>query len=128
VTKPFSLRELQARVKANLRRADLGQSGIDRFSIGPCTFDCKTYEATRNQTSIYFTPLEFHILQLMVKKKGIVVTREDFLNEVWGVDNVVITDRTVDSHIANIRKKIEPNPSEPQYILSIRGVGYKLKA
>lgn len=73
-----------------------------------------------------FTTLEFQMLKLLHDRKGEVVTREDFLNLIWGEDNTVVTERTVDSHIANLRKKLEDVPSDPEYIISVRSIGYKL--
>ena len=126
VTKPFSLRELLARVNALLRRSAGNPAGNLVFSIGDTVFDLKKYVARRKGKEIEYTTLEFQMLKIMAEKKGQVVTREDFLNLVWGENNTVVTERTIDSHIANIRKKLEEDPSNPKYILSIRGIGYKL--
>jgi len=126
VTKPFSLRELAARVKAILRRIEECSNEIVCYRIGQVEFDFKKYQAMKGDQKVEFTPLEFQILKLLIQKKDQVLTRDDFLNEIWGEDNLVVSYRTIDSHIANIRKKIEDNPSNPKYILSIRGVGYKL--
>ena len=89
-------------------------------------FDLKKYEALKKGNKIEYTTLEFHILKLLYERRGQAVTRYDFLNRVWGENNTVVTERTIDSHIANIRKKLEDDPSDPRYIISIRGVGYKL--
>jgi len=126
VTKPFSLRELLARVHALLRRSaeNIPESSV--FSIGDTVFDLKKYEALKKGKEIEYTTLEFQMVKLLYERRGQVVTREDFLNDIWGEQNTVVTERTVDSHIANIRKKLEDDPSDPRYILSIRGVGYKL--
>lgn len=126
VTKPFSLRELLARVKSILRRIQDHSTEIDSFSIGETELDFKKYEASKKGYEVEFTPLEFHMLQLFVMKQGQVIARDDFLDQIWGEDNVLVTSRTIDSHIANIRKKIEDDPSNPKFITSIRGVGYKL--
>jgi two-component system alkaline phosphatase synthesis response regulator PhoP len=125
MTKPFSLRELTARVKAVLRRAEdkPAHSGIVRF--GGVRLDFKKFEAAKNGKALDLTPLEFQMLKLLIEKKGEVLKRDDFLDGVWGEDNVSVSFRTVDSHIANIRRKIEDDPSRPRHILSIRGVGYK---
>jgi DNA-binding response OmpR family regulator len=125
VTKPFSLRELQARVKAILRRTEEQIRELATFRFGQIELDFKRYEATKRGKTIELTPLEFQILKLLIQRKGEVLSRDDFLDKIWGEDNVHVTYRTVDSHISNIRKKIEDNPSQPKYILSIRGVGYK---
>jgi len=71
------------------------------------------------------TPLEFQILKLFIQNKGEVLSRENFLDKIWGEDNLYVSFRTVDSHIANIRKKIVEDPSDPKHIISIRGVAYK---
>ena len=126
VTKPFSLRELVARVKAILRRTEERSNEITHYRMGEIELDFKKYQAIKCGKKIDFTPLEFQILHLLIQKKDQVLTRDDFLNEIWGEDNLVVSYRTIDSHMANIRKKIEDNPSDPKHILSIRGVGYKL--
>jgi len=126
VTKPFSLRELLARVNALLRRSAEKISESSVFCIGETKFDLNKFEALKKGIEIEYTTLEFQMLKLLSERKGQVVTREDFLNRVWGENNTVVTERTIDSHIANIRKKLEDDSSDPRYITSIRGVGYKL--
>jgi len=126
VTKPFSLRELLARVNALLRRSAEPVSGSTVFCIGETVFDLNKYEALKRGKEITYTTLEFQMVSLLNERNGEVVTREDFLNRIWGENNTVVTERTIDSHIANIRKKLEDNPSDPEYILSVRGIGYKL--
>ena len=126
VTKPFSLRELLARVNALLRRSADNSAGNSIFCIGETVFDCKKYDALKQGKEIEYTTLEFQMLKLLADKRGQVLTREDFLDQVWGENDVVVTERTIDSHIANIRKKLEDDPSDPKYIISVRGVGYKL--
>ena len=126
VTKPFSLRELLAHVNALLRRSAEPISESTLFCIGETEFDLKKYEALKRGKDITYTTLEFQMVSLLYQKKGEVVTREDFLNRVWGENNTVVTERTIDSHIGNIRKKLEDDASDPKYILSVRGVGYKL--
>lgn len=126
VTKPFSLRELLARVNALLRRSAENISESSVFRIGETVFDLKKYKALKKGKEIEFTTLEFQIVKLLHERREQVVTRTDFLYGVWGENNTVVTERTIDSHIANIRKKLEVDPSDPRYIISIRGVGYKL--
>jgi DNA-binding response OmpR family regulator len=126
VTKPFSVRELSARVKTIFRRLDEYSTEVHAFRIGETELDFKKYEATKKGKKIDFTPLEFQLLQLLVKNQGKVITRDEILEKVWGEQNVVISLRTIDSHITNIRKKLEDNPADPKYIINIRGVGYKL--
>ena len=126
VTKPFSLREVVARVKAILRRTKNQSNDLGKILIGNVYLDFNKYEARRDNKNIEFTPLEFRILKVLVIKKEQVVTRNDFLDVIWGEDEMVVSSRTVDSHIANIRKKIEDDPSNPKHIINIWGVGYKL--
>jgi two-component system alkaline phosphatase synthesis response regulator PhoP len=126
VTKPFSLRELVSRVKAILRRIEERSTEISQYRIGEVELDFKKYEAAKGNHKLEFTPIEFQILQLLIQYRDQALTRDDFLDKIWGVDNLYVSSRTIDSHIANIRKKIEDDPSNPKHILSIRGVGYKL--
>jgi DNA-binding response OmpR family regulator len=126
VTKPFSVRELSARVKTIFRRLGEYSTDLHSFCLGETELDFKKYEAIKKGKKIDFTPLEFQVLQLFVKNKGQVITRDEILEKVWGEHNVVISLRTIDSHIANIRKKLEDDPANPKYIINIRGVGYKL--
>jgi two-component system alkaline phosphatase synthesis response regulator PhoP len=125
VTKPFSLRELTARVKAVFRRTEERTVDLARYSFGKIVLDFRKYEATKKGKTLELTPLEFRILKLLIEKKGQVVSRDDFLDQIWGEENVSVSFRTVDSHIANIRKKIEDDPANPKHILSLRSVGYK---
>lgn len=125
VTKPFSLRELLARAKAVFRRIEERSEDLTTYAFGQIEMDFKKYEATKKGGKLELTPLEFHLMKLLIQKKGEVLTRDDFLDGIWGEDNLSVSDRTVDSHIANIRKKLEDDPSNPRHIISIRGVGYK---
>jgi two-component system alkaline phosphatase synthesis response regulator PhoP len=125
VTKPFSLRELMARVRAVLRRTSDRTKDLDSYRFGQIELDFTKYEATKKGKKLELTPLQFQVLKLLIQKKGEVLSRDELLDEIWGRDNVWISHRTIDSHIANIRKKIEDDPSHPGRILSIRGVGYK---
>lgn len=125
VTKPFSLRELTARVKAVLRRTEERAKDLATYCFGQVELDFKKYEAKKKGRKLELTPLEFQMLKLFIQRKGDVISRDDFLDKIWGEDNTYVSFRTVDSHIANIRKKIEDDPSEPKHIISIRGVGYK---
>jgi len=124
VTKPFSPRELLARVKALLRRSKQVQKGMDGYAFGDVEVDFKKYEAKKRGQLIYLTALEFSLLYFLVQNMGQVVTRDAILDEVWGKD-VYIQPRTVDKHIAELRKKIEDDPSRPEHIVGVRGVGYK---
>jgi len=126
MTKPFSLRELLARVKALFRRTEEPYKGVQRIRIGDVELDFKKFEARKNDEVLEFTPLEYQLLQCLVRERGTVLSRNEILDRIWGEDNVVVTPRTIDSHIANIRKKIERDPANPQLILSVHGIGYKL--
>lgn len=125
VTKPFSFRELTARVKAVFRRTEEQVKNLTDYSFGNIELDFEKYEAKKEGKKLYLTPLEFHMMRLFIQSKGKAISRDYFLDRIWGEDNVTVSYRTVDSHIANIRKKIEDDPADPQHILSIRGVGYK---
>ncbi|MDA2929242.1 response regulator transcription factor [Acidobacteria bacterium AH-259-O06] len=126
VTKPFSPRELLARVKAILRRAKQTELGIDVYRFGDVELDFKKYEAAKNGAPIYLTRLEFALLQFLIKHKDQALSRDTILDEVWGKE-VYTFPRTVDTHIAHLRKKIEDDPANPSYILGVRGVGYKFR-
>ena len=126
VTKPFSVRELSARVKTIFRRIEEYSDESVMCNIGETSLDFRKYEATRRGVKIDFTPLEFQLLQFFMKNRGRVLSRTELLEHVWGEQNVVISLRTIDSHIASIRKKLEDDPSNPKFIINIRGVGYKL--
>jgi two-component system alkaline phosphatase synthesis response regulator PhoP len=125
VTKPFSLRELTARVKAVMRRAEERTRDLTQYSFGKIVLDFKKYEATKKDKKLELTTLEFRMLKLLIERKGQVVSRDTFLDHIWGEENVSVSFRTIDSHIANIRKKIEDDPAKPKHILSLRSVGYK---
>jgi len=126
VTKPFSVAELSARVKTIFRRMEEYADRTESFTIGATKFNFKKYEANKNGEPVTFTPLEFQLLELLANKKGEVITRDEMLDKVWGENNVMISLRTIDSHIVNIRKKLEKDPGNPKHIINVRGVGYKL--
>lgn len=125
VTKPFSLKELSARVKALLRRVEDYQNEISIYRFGNIELDFQKYESRRDGSDMGLTPLELKILKLMIERKGQVISRDEFLDFVWGADNLSVSHRTVDSHMAHIRKKIEDNPSKPLHIKSVHTIGYK---
>ncbi len=126
VTKPYSPRELLARVKSLLRRSKQVQQEIDQYTFSDVEVDFRKYEVKKSGRLIYLTALEFSILHFLIKNKGQVVNRDDILDEVWGRD-VYIQSRTVDKHISELRKKIEDDPSNPDFILGVRGIGYKFQ-
>ena len=123
VTKPFGIRELLARIRVRLRRRAAGSSDVVlRFSGVEVDFDRQ--EATRNGNRIELTGKEFDVLRLLAQHRGRIVTRDRLLDEVWGYEHYPTT-RTVDNHILRLRQKLEEDPSDPRYILSIYGEGYK---
>ena len=122
VTKPFSPRELRARVKAALRRAGGEIPEIYRF--GDVEVDFTRCQLRRAGAAVETTPIEFKLLATFIRHRQRALTRDRLLDEVWGRETYV-TDRVVDTHITNLRKKIELKPSEPQFLISVRGVGYR---
>ena len=124
VTKPFSPRELAARVRAVLRRIP-GERGPDRISHGDLTVDFLKHEADVNGIVLKLTPIEFKLLGAMVKEPGRVFSRAQIIEKALGYDFDGF-DRTIDVHILKLRRKLEPDPSHPRYIKTIYGAGYKL--
>lgn len=124
VTKPFSSRELLARVKALLRRAREIVPGMDACAFGNVEIDFRRYEARKRGKPIYLTALEFSLLRCLISHGNEVVGRDAVLDEVWG-ENVYVDTRTVDKHISSLRKKIEDDPERPRHIVGVRGVGYR---
>jgi DNA-binding response OmpR family regulator len=122
ITKPYSARELRARVKAHLRRADVGVPDVYRF--GDAEVDFGRCELKRRGAVVELSALEFKLLSAFVKRRGRVLTRTQLLDEVWGSDTHV-TDRVVDNQVTNLRKKIEPEPERPRYLVALRGLGYR---
>jgi DNA-binding response OmpR family regulator len=127
VTKPFSPRELLARVKAVLRRAQRTQQGMDFYRFGDVELDFKKYDANKGGNSIDLSALEFALLHFLIANGGQVVHRDKILDEVWG-EGVYVDARTVDKHISLLRKKLEADPENPRYIVGVRGIGYKFVA
>ncbi len=123
ITKPFSLRELLARVKAILRRSG-ALSSLSEFQFDDIYLHFGRYEATKGSRPLQLSPREFEILRLLAEHRGEIVTRERFLEEVWGYESAPST-RTVDNHIAKLRQKIEADPDNPKYIITVHRIGYK---
>ncbi len=125
VTKPFSPRELRARVKALLRRAAGELPEV--YSFGDVALDFTRCELRHGGKPVELTPLEFKLLAAFIRHRGRVLSRDQLLDEVWG-RGTFVTDRVIDTHITNLRKKIEPEPAKPRYLISVRGVGYRFDA
>lgn len=125
ITKPFSVRELLARVKAVLRRAPAGTLALAPVVIGQLEVDFSSYKATQKGKEIEMTPKEIDILRYLWQHQAQAVSRDELLAQVWGYDES-ISSRTVDNFILKLRKKVEKNPSAPRHIISIHGVGYRL--
>lgn len=125
VSKPFSVRELLARVRALLRRTQPSQAAPDELHFEDVLVDFRRYVASKAGKPLEMTRKEFGILRLLAARPGEVLSRDELLNEVWGYENYPTT-RTVDNHIASLRAKIEEDPAEPRHLLTVHGVGYKL--
>ena len=124
--KPFSRAELLARVRALLRRnRRQGDQPPETLRLGDVLVDFSKMEARRGQRELHLAPKEFAMLRLLAGACGDVVTREEFLDAVWGYGSFPTT-RTVDNHIAKLRSKIEPRPTQPRYLLTVFGAGYRL--
>jgi DNA-binding response OmpR family regulator len=124
ITKPFSIPELMARIRAVLRRYELDQKSEDKLEFGSITIDFKRFQAFRDDEEIRLTSREFDIMRYFAEHRGEVVHRHDLLNEVWGYESLPTT-RTVDNFILDLRKKLEDDPANPKFIISVRGVGYR---
>jgi DNA-binding response OmpR family regulator len=126
VTKPFSPRELQARVKAILRRMvkEPDDEGENFFRMGELEVDFLQYECRISGRKVALTAHEFGLLKYLIQNRERVIERDELLEEVWGKD-VVVSVRTIDTHMANLRKKLEDNANQSRFIISMRGVGYK---
>jgi two-component system alkaline phosphatase synthesis response regulator PhoP len=130
VTKPFGVLELLARVEALLRRgrtpAEIGEPPrTERF--GDVTVDPGTRTVTRGGQAVELAPKEFDLLLALLQRQGAVVARLELMREVWGYDDAVIT-RTIDTHVAELRRKLEADPAAPRHILTVRKIGYRLRS
>jgi DNA-binding response OmpR family regulator len=122
ITKPFSPRELRARIRARLRRQ--AETPDDRHRFGDVEVDFARAELRRAGALVDVTPIELRLLDAFLKRRGRVLSREQLLEAAWQ-DGVHVTDRAVDAHIVNLRRKVEPDPAEPRFIVSVRGLGYR---
>ena len=123
ITKPFSVRELVARVKAVLRRSVV-QSTEETFEFGDVSVNFNKHEVIKNGKKIELTLKEFELLETLIKNKGRVMTRDFLLDKIWGYEYIGET-RTVDVHIRHLRQKIEEDDKNPEYVETIRGIGYR---
>ena len=126
LVKPFSTDELLARVRALLRRAQRPGAFVRELNVGDVRIDFAQQTATRKRKTLHFTAKEFAMLRLLAEAQGEPVSREKFLDVVWGYAAFPTT-RTVDMHIATLRSKLEKNPNEPRWIKTVHGVGYRLE-
>jgi two-component system alkaline phosphatase synthesis response regulator PhoP len=128
VVKPFSLAELLARIHAVLRRAEKPPGASDEsqtLRVGELRLDTRRQEVFKGERSIELTHKEFQLLEFLLRHPGEVISRDEFLSKLWG-EEIYVTPRNVDTHMASLRKKIEDDAERPRYIVSVRGAGYKL--
>ena len=127
VTKPFSLLELLARVEALLRRAPVGAApSAEVYQFGSVLLDAAARKVTRGDDTVVLTDKEFTLLLSLARRRGAVATRQELLLEVWGHRGAVLS-RTVDTHIAELRRKLEEDPADPRYLKTVRKRGYRLQ-
>lgn len=124
ITKPFSTRELLARVKAHLRRSAEKTPKLSEYQFGDVKVNFAKFKAFKKGKPIDLTSTEFSLLELLIEHRNDVVSREQILNKVWGYETYPDS-RTVDSHILNLRQKLESDPHKPEHILTVHGLGYK---
>jgi len=124
ITKPFSPRELRARIRAVLRR--IPEKSLDTYKFGDYEVDFRRSELCRSGKPIYLTALEFRLLTAFIHRRGRVLSRDQLIDAAWG-PAIVVTERVVDTHILNLRRKVEPVPEKPCYICSVRGMGYRFE-
>jgi len=126
ISKPFDVGELLARVEAVLRRAKRRQtSGPEVITIGEVELDLRRLRATKSGESLELSPREFEILQFLIAHAGETVTREQLLHHIWG-EHASLYTRTIDAHVARLRQKLEADPTNPQHIITVHRVGYRL--
>lgn len=127
LTKPFETMELLARVEALLRRGGSSGRQLDVVRFGPVEVDMRTGHVNREGRVVEMAAKELQLLRYLLSRRGETVPREELLKEVWGYDSGLLT-RTLDVHVAWLRQKIEENPSTPRYLITLRGMGYRLNA
>jgi DNA-binding response OmpR family regulator len=124
VTKPFSLRELRARVRAHLRRSE--SRDLRTFHFGDCEVDFDRAELRRSGSKVELTAHELRLLEVFIRNRGRLLSREQLIDAAWG-QGVAITDRAVDTHVFNLRRKIETVPASPKFLVGVRGLGYRFE-
>jgi len=125
LTKPFDFAELLARIEALLRRARTINGNVpESYAFGAVRVDFRSAEVTREGTPVDLSGLEFKLLRYFVEHRGALLTRDELLEKVWGYEAMPVT-RTVDVHVASLRQKLERNPSTPEFIVTVHGLGYK---
>ena len=124
VTKPFSIRELLARVKAILRRASASPKNQEQHSFGDVEVDLRRCRVVKSGKLLDVSSKEFELLKYFISHSGETLSRDRLLEDVWGYDNFPTT-RTVDTHLVRLRQKLEPDPEQPQYFLTVHGTGYR---
>jgi DNA-binding response OmpR family regulator len=124
ITKPFGFLELMARVEALLRRSNGKDEKLDTYDFGPVSVNFKRNEVRRNGEVVELSPREFRLLKYLIEHRGDVITRDQLMENVWDYDNAPLS-RTVDMHVAKLRRKIEERPNDPVYLVTVHRVGYK---
>jgi two-component system alkaline phosphatase synthesis response regulator PhoP len=124
LTKPFDMMELLARIEALFRRSRAAVSEPTSYLFGPVRVDFRRAEVSRDGASIELSSLELKLLRYFVEHRGMLLTRDELLDKVWGYGATPVT-RTVDVHVASLRQKLETNPSRPEFIVTVHGAGYK---
>jgi two-component system alkaline phosphatase synthesis response regulator PhoP len=124
VTKPFSIRELLARVKAVLRRTSVVPKELDQHSFGDIEVDLRRCRVVKSGKALDVSSKEFELLKYFICHPGETLSRHQLLEDVWGYEHYPTT-RTVDTHLVRLRQKLEPNPEQPQYFLTVHGTGYR---
>jgi two-component system alkaline phosphatase synthesis response regulator PhoP len=124
LTKPFEMMELLARVEALLRRSGRALAGPGAYAFGDVRVDFRKAEVHRAGEAVALSALEYKLLAYLIERRGVVLSRDELLDRVWGYDATPTT-RTVDVHVASLRQKIEANPAKPRWILTVHGLGYR---
>lgn len=126
ITKPFSVAELLARVRAISRRFRVQSRMLGHYSFGNMEFDFRKYEARKNGKKLDLSSREFQILKILITHESEVISRDKLIGEIWGFDDFP-TERTIDTHVARLRQKLEDDPAQPKHILTVYGAGYKFQ-